>query len=110
MAGVKSIIGAFTDLGKTRQTISLTKMGKALPSSRENFMYIGLMSHIKYQLIFREIKNPVKGNGQLHDTQVRSQVSTGDRYILYEEMPDLFCQKIKFLKGQLLQVPGSLNF
>ena len=55
-------------------------------------MGIGLMSHIPDDLISRQIKGQVQGNGQLYNTQVGSQMPAGHTDLFDQELTDLRSQ------------------
>jgi len=80
MTGDGGIILAFPRIGKSADAIQLSQCTHGLISAREHLVYIGLMSHVKYQFIPGEIQQSVQGDGDLHYPKIAgemSAVSTG---------------------------------
>ena len=76
----KGVVNAFARLREPRDSSRLTQGGKLLPAAGDDFMGIALMAHVPHHRIFRRVKNPVDGKGQLHRPQVGRQMPSGLRY------------------------------
>jgi hypothetical protein len=60
-----------------------------LPSSRQDFMAIGLVSHIPDDLVIGCMENIMEGYGKFYHPKARAEVSRIGRYNLYDKLPKL---------------------
>jgi len=58
----KCVVFTFASFWKTAKTIILPVGNKIIPAARENFMSVGLVTHIPNQLIVGRIKNIMECN------------------------------------------------
>ena len=77
MAGDKRVVYALTRLGEARYSAELAQSIEFVFSSREDFMYIALVSHIEHQTVPSGVEHPVDGDNQLHRSQAGGQVAAG---------------------------------
>ena len=97
MTGVETVVFAFAALGKAAQTVKLTQRIKAPGPAGEDLVYVRLMSHIPDYLILRRVKYLVQSDGQLHHSQVGSQVPAGSGHVFDEKISDRIRQKLHLL-------------
>ena len=72
---IKMIIRTLAQTRKTGDTPFFTKGIKLIESSRKELVGIGLMSYVKYYLIFRIIENCKESYSKFYDTKIRSKMS-----------------------------------
>lgn len=97
-------------LGKARHAAKLTQMVKALLSTGEQLVYIGLVAHVKDEPIFCCIKNSFQCHRQLHHPQIGGQVSAGFCQMEHKKLPYFLAQLLPLLWTQLLQISVSMDF
>ena len=73
-------------------------------------MYIRLMTHIPDYLVLRGVEDLVQSDGQLHHTQVGSQMSAGFGHVFDEKISDRIRQKLHLLQRHGLQILGKIVF
>ena len=76
MSGFKTIVLAFASTGKTRNAAVSTKRVKRVVPSGNQFMYIGLVSDIKNQLILRCVKHAVQRQSNLDHPEIGCEMPT----------------------------------
>ena len=104
MTGHKGIGIAFTGLGEAGDPAVLAQMGKILPAARQDFMHIGLVSHIENKTIPAGIKHGFNGDAQLYRAQISGKMSAGLGYAGNEKLPNLMTQLNFFFVTQSQQV------
>jgi hypothetical protein len=70
MAGGKSIARAFRYFGKPRDSPELAEGGKPVTPAGQQLMGIGLMADVPDQLVRRNVKYIVDGNGEFNDPEI----------------------------------------
>ena len=106
---IKSVVRAFFPLGKTADTAVGPQRVKAIPSARNQFVGIGLVAHIPYDLVFRGIKYVVQGDGQLHNAQTGRQMAPRLRHGLHNFLPDFSSERFQFLQVQFFEICGAVD-
>ena len=92
MPGIKGVAGALLALRETAHAPVLAQVVKAVPAPGQQLVRVGLMSHVPYQLILREVKCEVERHGQLHNPEVRGEMPACPADLFDQELPDLLCQ------------------
>ena len=72
-------------------------------------MGIRLVSHIPDDLILRQIKHEINSHGQLHDSQIGSQVPSGPADLPDQKVPYLLSQYIQFFPRQFLDILRAID-
>jgi hypothetical protein len=70
----------------------------------EEFVDVGLVSSVEDNAVTRGIKDPVHGDGEFNDAEVRAEVAPGLGDVADQEFPDLRCQLVQLRFGQFTQV------
>ena len=107
MSRAKGIMFAFVPAGKAGKSAGLPQLGKTLPPSREQLMHIALMPDIKNDMIVRRVKDAVKGNRQLHHTEVGRQMPTGFGHVLNQKRTDFRAERGHVRRVHCLQIGGG---
>ena len=92
MAGNKSICLTLTGLWEPCDSAKLAQARKIRLASCQQLMNIRLMTNIEYQAVFLGIKHSLKGDRQLNNTQIGSQMAPGQGNAGDHELTDLFTQ------------------
>jgi hypothetical protein len=79
VAGAVTIVFAFGAQGESIQALVGPHGFDAVPAAGEHFVDVGLVADVEDELIGGGVKNPVKGDAQFHDAQIRAQVTAGPR-------------------------------
>ena len=93
MARIEAVAVALLALGEPAHPSVFAQGIEAFPPSGQEFMGIGLMSHIPYDLVLRQVQGQVQGHGQLHGAQIGAQMPSGNADFLDQKPPDLLRQK-----------------
>ena len=87
MAHAKRVVFTFFARGKRRQTIFLFDGVQPIATAGQNFVWVGLMTHIPDNAIAWRIVDIVKCNGELDRAQSSRKVSAARRDGLNEVLP-----------------------
>ena len=77
---------------------------KALPAPRDHLVDIGLVPGIPEDDIARGFEDPMKSESDLHDPEIRAEVSPGRGHLADEELPHLLREGRKVLVRKSTQV------
>ena len=78
-------------------------------AAREDLMHIRLVAGVEDQWIRRGVKHAVHGYGELHDTQVRTQVAAHSRNLLHKELANFTGKISQLLFIERLEICGRGN-
>ena len=73
----KGVVIRFVRLWKSRDPAPLTECFKPLPPTGDDLVCIALMADVKYDPVPRRIINPVKGDSELHRSEIGGEMSAG---------------------------------
>ena len=90
------------------QAALLTQSLKRVTTSHQ-LMHIGLVAGVEKNVVLGRLKNTVNAEGQLHNTQVRAQVTAGRRHVRHDELADFLRELLQLLVAEVLQVRRGLN-
>ena len=110
VAGTVAIVLGF---GAEKEAIEAVLRADGLdlvPPAGEHFVDVALVGDVEEELVFRRIKDPVEGDGELYDPEVRAEVSAGLRETVDEFFPDFLCEERKLLFGKIFDVLGRTDF
>ena len=79
----KGIVRAFVACGKARQSSRHAQAFKICSTSRQYFVYVGLMSHVKKNAVVGRIENAVKRHRQLHNAKIGGEMSASLRHLIH---------------------------
>jgi hypothetical protein len=96
VAGAVTIVFAFGAQGESIQALVGPHGFDAVPAAGEHFVDVGLVADVEDELIGGGVKDPVKGDAQFHDAQIRAQVTAGSREGVNQVGPDGFGERRKF--------------
>ena len=105
----EGVAGTFRWLGESGKSAKGPQRRKALPATRQNFMHIGLMPHVKDQPIFGGVKNTLQRDRQLHHTQIGCQMTSGLSHMEHQELPQLVAEQPKLLLVQGAQFLSGID-
>ena len=110
MTGIEAVVNTFLPLGEAGDPSSLTQgCTQSLPAACKNLMGIGLMPHVKDQLIPGAPIDPVHGYDELHGPQAGGQMPAGFGNGLHHELPQLKAKPVQFFFRQGPQVFYGLD-
>ena len=72
-------------------------------------MSVRLMSHIPDDLILRQIKHEINSHGELHNSQIGSQVPAGPADLSDQKVPYLLSQYIQFFPRQFFYILRAID-
>ena len=90
MTCVKSIAVALSSSGKASHASKLAQRIKARLASCQNFMRVGLMSHVPDNLIFRKIQGQMKPHRQFYGSKVTRKMASRHTDLFDQKLPDFF--------------------
>jgi len=64
---------------------------------------------VEHDRVAGGVEDPMDGEGQLHDAEVRAEVPAGAGDLLHEEAPDLLGERRHLVRAQGPQVVGSVD-
>ena len=106
----KRIILTLGNTRKTAYTPHFAICRKSIPTTSNNLMCIGLVSHIPHKFILRSIIHIVYRYGKFHNTKTRSQVSGILRALLDDILSQLLTITGQLLHRQSFQVGRRVYF
>ncbi|MPM40082.1 hypothetical protein SDC9_86720 [bioreactor metagenome] len=109
MPRIKRVVLALLTFGKTRKTVLLSKGTKRLPATRDDLMRIGLMSHVKNNLVGRAVKRAMHGDDELHRAKARCEMPAAARYIFNHILANLRRQSGQFTILEMLKILKGIN-
>ena len=68
---------------------ALAQLAEAVHPAGQQLVHVGLVAGVPDDLIGRGVEDPVQRDGQLHDAQVRTEMTAVARDRLDQERPDL---------------------
>ena len=95
---------AFFAARKPGQAVVLAQRRHAFAPPGEDFVRVGLMADVPYQLVGRRVVYVVQRNGKFNGTEVRRKVSAGLRDRVDQILPQLVRQLWQLLSFQLAQI------
>ncbi len=107
--GIEGIARTLLPLRKSAQPPVLPERVKLILAPGENFVRVGLMPHIPYQLVLREMKEQVQRHGEFHGSQVAREMPSGPADVLNQEVPDFLCQLRIVLRRDIPDIIWFLN-
>ena len=109
VADAEGVVGALAALGESRQPAFLTHAAHAGTPAGEYLVRIGLVAHVPDQPVLRGVEDIVQGDGKVHHSQPRRQVTAGTGDAVDEEAAQLLRQLGKPVFGQPAKVGGKLD-
>src|SRR5215467_7500038 len=109
MGGTERIILALGALGETREASALAQGADAVAAAGEDLVRIGLVAHVPNQPVARRVEDPVQRDGELHDAEPGTQMSSRHRYDVDGLLPQLIYQLSQVLLGKGAQVGRGLD-
>ena len=104
VAGVKGVIGAFGPTGEAGESAQSAQSVELLAAAGQELVGVGLVAHVPDNLIARQIKDIVQGQGQLHHPQAGGQVPAGEVHLGDDPASDLHGQLAQLIQAQGLQI------
>ena len=92
MTCTERIVIALRTLGKAGKATGFSEIYELFPSARYKLVNIGLMTDVKDNMIIRRIKDCMNSKCQLHNTEVRCQVTTILLCSIYKKLPDFLAK------------------
>ena len=104
MACAKRVIDAFGTFRESADAVLCTVELEYLTTAGDDFMGIGLMSHIKYDLILRSVIYIMQSHYQFYCSKAWSKVPRVDGAALYHIMTELIAEHFELSDVQTLDV------
>ena len=101
VSDAKGVKGAFGALREPRQPLYLPHAVHAVTPAGEDFVRVGLMSHIPHDPVVGGIKDMVQRYRQLDDAQTSAKVTAGACHRVKQIVSKLFSQLHQFVTLQL---------
>ena len=76
VANAKGVVFGLCPAGKRRQAAVLANAEHGIASPGEDFMRVGLMTHVPHQAVFRRVKGVVQRDTELNNAQACAKVAT----------------------------------
>ena len=109
MPNAKGIIWALAPFGETADAPMRSDGVKPVPSTRYQFVSIGLMADVPDNQVLWGIKYVMQGQGQFHRSQVRCQMTAVTGNSTDNLISDLFSQPVKLFNGQRLEILRTVD-
>ena len=100
MARAESVVGTLGHLRKAAGTVLGTQTAERLPPAGQDFMGIGLVSHVEDDLVLRRVEDVMIPDNEFHRTQARTQVARALRAALHHIVTDLRTEGAEFVYTQ----------
>ena len=104
MPGLPDIVFTFLTFLKTGNPLILSQGCELISPTRQDFMYVGLVTNIKNKFIRWRIKDIMHGQRQLHHTEITGQMSSGFGNALNQKDTYLLCQILQLRNRAFLDV------
>ena len=79
MPDAEGVVFAFASGWERSKTVFLFDRGQTIPSTREDFVRIGLMAHVPHDAIVRRVEDAMQRDREFHRAETRGKVSTPRR-------------------------------
>ena len=109
MAGGKGVVFALLAARKAAQSARAAQGFKPFIPPGQYFMHIGLMAHVKDQLVLRGIEYFMHGQSKLNHAQIRRQMAAPFGNRIDQQPPDFTGQRLHFFYGHILQLTRFMN-
>jgi hypothetical protein len=80
-----------------------------VPATGQHFVDVSLVGDIKDKFVLGSVKHPMKGDGQLHDPEIGTEVSTREAERFNECGADLFNKRRQLFQRQGFEISGAGN-
>lgn len=109
MRGLDPVVRALRPARIAGEATDLAERVETVLTAGEDLVHIGLMAGVEDDRIGWRIEDPVQRDGQLHDTEVRSEVPAGDGDLPHQELANLLGQLAQLRYRQPTQVLGHVD-
>ena len=109
MSGIEDIAAALGPLRKAGHPAQFPKAVKAFPAPGQYLMRVGLMTYVPDHPVPCGVKSHVKGDRQLHHSQVGGEVSACHGQLFDQELADLLRQLRQLLLWYLPDIVRVIN-
>ena len=104
VTGAKRIVRRFAAHGEAGEAAALANGGKAVASSGQYLMHVGLVADVPNEPVGGKIEHAVQRQRQLDDAQVRREVAAVDGTRSNEQLANLTCQDVHLVALEALHV------
>ena len=109
MARAEAVVRALIGFGKPAQAVDTAQGVHPAAAAGQYLMHIALVADVKDQLVLRNVKNPVQGDGQFHHAQVGGEVAARMRNRLDQKRAYLAGELLEFVHAQVFEIPRTFN-
>lgn len=109
MTDAKGVVLAFATRRKRRQAIFEFDGVQLLATTGKHFMWIGLMTDVPYQPIFRRIEYVMQSDGELYGAQTCGEMTAALTDGVDQELTEFRSQRFELRDGQTAQVSRGMN-
>ena len=104
MARTEMIELAFAALEISRHTALLAEGVERAETAGDQFVRVGLVTHIPHHAILVQIKGLIEGQGEFHHTKPRSEMATAGGHHLKMTLPDLTGDVFQIRDAETMQL------
>jgi hypothetical protein len=109
MRGAKGVVAAFIAPRKTAEAAELAQAGHAFAPAGQDFVRIGLVTHVPDQPVIGRVEHIVQGDRELHGAEVGTQVPAGLRHAVQHIGAQLVGQRLELVPRQQAQVCRTVD-
>jgi hypothetical protein len=100
------VVGRFLSRGIAGEPAFLLELGEAVAPAGDELVDICLVPGVEKEDVLGRVEHPVQRHRQLHDAEVRTEMSAVLRDGLHYEVPDLPRELVALGKRERLQIGG----
>ena len=103
MAVLDDVMFGFGAVRVARHAAALTQPGERLLAARDELVDVSLVTGVPDDGVVGGGEHAVQGDCELHDPEIRAEVTTGRRDTRDEEAPDLAHERAEFARAHLAE-------
>ena len=109
MRRAKSVVLALVTFGKACQATGLAQAVHLVTPTGEDFVRIGLVTHVPDQAVVRRVEHVVQGDGELDRAQIGTQVAPGFGHAVDQVSAQFIGQRGQLGRRQTPHIGRRLN-
>ena len=109
MGRAERVVLALGALGEAGEAAALAQGADAIAPAGQDLVRVGLVADVPDNPIARRVEHVMQGDGELDDTQARTEMPPGHRYCVDRLGPQLVRDLLEFFFGKLAEIFGVRN-
>ena len=109
MSGTKGVMDALGSFREAADAAEFPVGMEHIPSACKDFVPIGLVTHIPYDLVAGGIEDIMQRHGKFNDPEAGTQVPRIRRYHVDDELPEFIAEQDEFFGIKVFDVRWSGN-